>query len=99
MGEFNLEELVRYSEKNPVITNLCDSHKVSVRLLCMEEGQTALEDTKDHKTIIIIYTGNGYIVTEEGVRDVEEETFILFERGETRVLKAKTRLTAIITVI
>ncbi len=99
MGEFNLKEFVKYSGENPVTTNLCDSQKVSVSLLCMEDGQTALEETKDNKVTIIIDTGSGSIVTEEGEQDVEEGTFVLFERGEARLLKAKTRLTALVTLI
>ncbi len=99
MGEFNLEELVKYSEENPVTINLCDSQKASVSLLCMEEGQIALEETKDNKVTIIINAGSGSIVTEEGKQDVEEGTFVLFERGEARSLKAKTKLTALVTVI
>ncbi|MHC4267219.1 MAG: cupin domain-containing protein [Planctomycetota bacterium] len=99
MGEFNLKEFVKYSGENPVTTNLCDSQKVSVSLLCMEDGQTALEETKDNKVTIIIDTGSGSIVTEEGEQDVEEGTFVLFERGEARLLKAKTRLTALVTAI
>ncbi|MHC4455082.1 MAG: hypothetical protein ACYSWS_10385, partial [Planctomycetota bacterium] len=82
MGEFNLKEFVKYSGENPVTTNLCDSQKVSVSLLCMEDGQTALEETKDNKVTIIIDTGSGSIVTEEREEDVEEGTFVLFERGE-----------------
>ncbi len=99
MGEFNLEELVKYSEGNPVTANLCDSQKASVSLICMEEGQTALEDTKDNKVAIIINTGSGSIVTGEEEQNVEEGTFILFERGEARLLKAKTKLTALATLI
>ncbi|MCP4264126.1 MAG: hypothetical protein GY777_00875 [Candidatus Brocadiaceae bacterium] len=99
MGEFNLEEIVKYSEENSVTTNLCDSQKASVSLVCMEEGQTALEDTKDNKVAIIINTGSGSVVTGEGEQDVEEGTLILFERGEARLLKAKTRLTAVVTLI
>ncbi len=99
MGDFNLEEFVKYSEENPVTANLCDSQKVSISLVCMEEGQTALEETKDNKVAIIINTGSGSIVTGEGEKDVEEGTFILFESGEARSLKAKTKLTALATLI
>jgi quercetin dioxygenase-like cupin family protein len=99
MGEFNLEEFVKYSEENSVTTNLCDSQKASVRLICMEEGQTALEDTQDNKVVIIINTGSGSVVTGEGEQDVEEGTLILFESGEARLLKAKTKLTALVTLI
>ncbi len=99
MGEFNLEEFVKYSEENSVTTNLCDSQKASVSLVCMGEGQTALEETKDNKVAIIINTGSGSVVTGEGEQDVEEGTLILFERGEARLLKAKTRLTALVTLI
>ncbi len=99
MGEFNLEEFVKYSEENSVTTNLCDSQKASVSLVCMEEGQTALEETKDNKVAIIINTGSGSVVTGEGEQEVEEGTLILFESGEARLLKAKTRLTALVTLI
>lgn len=99
MGEFNLEEFVSFSENNAVLTSLCDSEKVSVHLLCMEEGQTALEDTNDQKVIVIINTGSGSVVTGEGEQDVEEGTLVLFESGETRSLKAKTKLTALVTAI
>lgn len=99
MGEFNLEEFVSFSKNNAVLTSLCDSEKVSVHLLCMEEGQTALEDTNDQKVIVIINTGSGSVVTGEGEQDVEEGTLVLFESGETRSLKAKTKLTALVTAI
>ena len=99
MGEYNLEEFVKYSEENSVTTNLSDSQKASVSLVCMEEGQTALEETKDNKVAIIINTGSGSVVTGEGEQDVEDGTFILFESGEARLLKAKTRLTALVTLI
>ena len=98
MGEFNLENLVSFSENNAVLTDLCDSEKVRVNLLCMEEGQTALEDTNDQKVVVIINTGNGSVVTDEE-QDVEEGTLIVFESGETRSLKAKTKLTALVTTI
>ena len=99
MGEFNLEEFVKYSEESAVTTNLYDSQKASVRILCMEEGQIALEETKENKVAIIINKGSGSVVTEEGEQEVEEGTFVLFERGESRSLKAKTKLTALVTVI
>ncbi len=98
MREFNLEEYVKYSEESPVLASLCDFQKASVDLLCMEEGQTALEDT-DNKVTIVINTGRGSIITEEGEQDVEEGTFVLFEKGEARSLKAKTKLTALVTAI
>ena len=98
MGEFNLEDIVSFSENNAVLTSLCDSEKVRVHLLCMEEGQTALEDTNDQKVVVIINTGSGSVVTEEE-QDVEEGTLIVFESGETRSLKAKTKLTALVTTI
>jgi len=99
MGEFNLEEFVKFSEENVVSTSLCDSQKACVHLLCMEEGQTALEDTNAQKVVVIINTGIGSVITGEGERDVEEGTLILFESGETRSLKAKTKLTALVTAI
>ena len=99
MGEFNLEEFINFSEKNAVSTNLCDSGKACVSLLCLEEGQTALEDTNDRKVVVIINTGCGSVVTKEGDQDVEEGTLLLFESGEARSLKAKTKLTALMTVI
>ncbi len=98
MGEFNLEDIASFSENNAVLKDLCDSEKVRVDLLCMEEGQTALEDTNDQKVVVIINTGSGSVVT-DGEQDVEEGTLIVFESGETRSLKAKTKLTALVTTI
>ncbi len=99
MGEFNLEEFVKFSEENAVSTNLCDPGKAQVSLLCMEEGQTALEDTNDQKVVVIINTGSGSVITGEEEQVVEEGTLILFESGETHLLKAKTKLTALVTAI
>ncbi len=99
MGEFNLEEFVSFSEDNAVLTNLCDSQKACVNLLCMEEGQTALDDTNDRKMVVVINTGSGSVITGEGEQGVEEGTLILFESGETRSLRAKTKLTALVTII
>ncbi len=99
MGEFNLEEFVKFSEENAISTNLCDSQKACVNLLCLEEGQTALEDTNDQKLVVIINTGSGSVITGEEEQEVEEGTLILFESGETRSLKAKTKLTALVTAI
>ncbi len=99
MREFNLEEFVSFSEKKAVSTNLCDSQKACVSLLCMEEGQTALEDTNNQKVVVIINTGSGSVITGEGEQDVEEGTLVLFESGERRSLKAKTKLTALVTAI
>ncbi len=98
MGEFNLEDLASFSENNAVLTKLCDSEKVCVSLLCLEEGQTALEETNDRKVVVIINTGSGSVVTEEE-QDVEVGTLIVFESGETRSLKAKTKLTALVATI
>lgn len=39
MGEFNLEEVTKFSAKNVVSTTLYDSQKVCANFLCMEEGQ------------------------------------------------------------
>ncbi len=99
MGEFNLEALESFSEDNAVLKDLCGSEKVRVNLLCMEEGQTALENTNDQKVVVIINAGNGSVVTGEGEQDVEEGTLIVFESEETRSLKAKTKLTALVTII
>ncbi len=98
MGEFNLEKITSFSENGAVLTKLCDSEKVCVNLLCMEEGQTALEDTNDQKVVVIINTGSGSVVT-DGEQEVEEGTLLVFESGETRSLKAKTKLTALVTII
>ena len=99
MGEFNLEALASFSENSAVLKDLCDSEKVRVNLLCMEEGQTALEDTNDQKVVVIVNTGSGSVVTGEVEQEVEEGTLIMFESGETRSLKAKTKLTALVTTI
>ena len=99
MGEFNLEEVTKFSAKNVVSTTLYDSQKVCANFLCMEEGQTALEDTKEQKVIVIINSGNGSVVTDDGEQEVEEGTFILFESGESRLLKAKSKITALVNVI
>ncbi len=99
MGEFNLEEFVKFSDESAVSTNLCDSQKACVNLLCLEEGQTALEDTNDRKVVIIINAGSGSVTIGEGEQDMEEGTLVVFESGETRSLKAKTKLTALMTVI
>ncbi len=99
MGEFDLEKLVKYSTENPVTIDLCDSQKASVSLLCLEEGQVALEDTKDNKVTVIINKGSGSVVTEEGEYDVEEGTFVLFETGEARLLKAKAKLSVLVTIL
>ncbi len=99
MGEFNLENVVSFSENSAVLTKLCDSEKVGVNILCMEEGQTALENTIDQKVVVIINTGSGSVVTKEGEQDVEEGTLIVFESGETRSIKAKSKLTALVTAI
>lgn len=99
MGEFNLEEVTRFSAENVATINLYDSQKVCANFLCMKEGQTALDDTKEQKVIVIINSGNGSVVTDDGEQEVEEGTFILFEKGESRLLKAKSKLTALVNVI
>ena len=98
MGEFNLEDVASFSDNSAVLKDLSDSEKVRVNLLCMEEGQTALENTNDQKVVVIINTGSGSVVTDVE-QDVEEGTLIVFESGETRSLKAKTKLTALVTTI
>jgi len=99
MGVFKLEEVTKFSEENVVSTNLYDSQKVCTSFLCMGEGQLALEDTKEQKVIVVINSGNGSVVTDDGEQDIEEGTFILFERGESRSLKAKSKLTALVNII
>ena len=99
MGEFKLEDIVKFSEENTVSTNLYDSQKACVNLLCMEEGQSALQETKDQKVIVVVNSGSGLVVSDEGEHEVEEGTFVLFESGEPRTLKAKTKLTALVTII
>jgi quercetin dioxygenase-like cupin family protein len=99
MGEFKLEEIVTFSEENVVSTNLYNSQKACVNFICMEEGQSALQDTKNQKVIVVVNSGSGSVVTDEGENDVEEGTFVLFESGEARTLKAKTKLTALVTTI
>jgi mannose-6-phosphate isomerase-like protein (cupin superfamily) len=99
MAEFILEDIVDFSEENTVSTNLYDSRKVCVEFLCMKEGQSALQDTKDQKVIVVVNSGSGSIVTDDGEHDVEEGTFVLLESSEPRTLKAKTKLTALVTTI
>lgn len=99
MGAFKLEDIVKFSEENTVSTNLFDSQKACVDFLCMEEGQSALEDTKDQKVIVVVSSGSGSVVTDEGEQDIEEGTFIMFESGESRTIKAKTKLTALVTAL
>lgn len=99
MGAFKLEDIVKFSEENTVSTNLFDSQKACVDFLCMEEGQSALEDTKDQKVIVVVSSGSGSVVTDEGEQDIEEGTFIMFESGEPRTIKAKTKLTALVTAL
>ena len=99
MGEFKLEAVTKFSEENVVSTSLYDSQKVCANFLCMEEGQSALDDTKEQKVIVIINSGSGSVVTDDGEQDIEEGTFILFESGESRSLKAKSKLTALVSVI
>lgn len=99
MGEYILEDYIKFSKENAVLTNLCDSQKACVNLLCLDEGQTALEDTNDRKVVIIINTGSGSVITGETEQDVEEGTLVVFERGESRSLRAKTKLTALMTAI
>lgn len=96
MGEIKLERAIKFSKDDIVSTDLYESQKVCCRLLCMEEGQSALEDTKEKKIIIIIHSGSGSVVTDDGERDVEEGVLVLFESNESRLLKAKTRLTALV---
>ena len=99
MGEFKLEAVTKFSEENVVSTSLYDSQKVCANFLCMEEGQSALDDTKEQKVIVIINSGSGSVVTDDGEQDIEEGTFILFESGESRSLKAKSELTALVSAI
>ncbi len=99
MGEFKLEDIVKFSEDNIVSTNLFDSQKVSVSFLCMEEGQSALEDTNGQKVVVVINSGSGSVVTDEGEQDVDEGTFIMFESSEDRTVKAKTKLTALVAAL
>ncbi|MHC4183435.1 MAG: AraC family ligand binding domain-containing protein [Planctomycetota bacterium] len=99
MGEFKLEDIVSFSEENTVSTSLYDSQKACASLLCMEAGQSALQDTKDQKVIVVVNSGSGSVVTDGGEHDVEEGTFVLFESGESCTLKAKTKLTALVTII
>ncbi len=99
MGAFKLEEVTKFSEEKVVSTNLYDSQKVCTNFLCMEEGQSALDDTKGQKVIVIINSGSGSVVTDDGEQDIEEGTFILFESGESRLLKAKSKLTALVSII
>ncbi len=99
MGEFKLEDIMKFSDENTVSTNLFDSQKVCVNFLCMEEGQTALEDTNGQKVIVVVNSGSGSIVTDEGEQDVEEGTFIMFESSESRTVKAKTKLTALVAAL
>jgi len=99
MGEFKLEDIVKFSEENAVSTSLLDSQKVCVNFLCMEEGQSALEDTKGQKVIVVVNSGSGSVVTDEGEQDVEEGAFIMFESSEPRTIKAKTRLTVLVAAL
>ena len=99
MGEFKLEEIAKFSEENTVSVSLYDSQSACAQLLCMEEGQSALQDTTGKKVIVIVNSGTGSVVTDEGEQDVEEGTFIMFESSESRTLKAKTKLTALVTTI
>lgn len=99
MAEFRLEDFTNFSEEEPLSTNLYDSKKAGVDFICLKEGQSALQDTKDQKVMILVNSGSGSVVSDEGEHNIEEGTFVLFEPGETRTLKAKTKLTALVTAI
>lgn len=99
MGEIKLEEIAKFAVDGAVSTNLYDSQKARVGFLCMKSGQSALEDTRGKKVIVVINSGCGVVITDQGEQEVEEETLVLFEADEPCLLRAKTRLTALVVTM
>ncbi|GJQ57984.1 MAG: hypothetical protein D8M57_01165 [Candidatus Scalindua sp. AMX11] len=94
-----LDDITEFSNEKTVSRTLHETQKVKSIFLCMSEGQTDLQDSVNCKVAILVFSGNGSVSTKEGECDVEEQDLIVVERNEARVLKAKTKLTAVVTFI
>lgn len=94
-----LDEIVEFSSEKTVSKLLHETEKVKSVFLCMSEGQTDLHDSVNCKVAILVYSGCGSVSTNDDEYDVEEKDLIVFERNEDRVLKARTKLTAVVTFI
>ncbi|MCP5002988.1 MAG: hypothetical protein GY941_03420 [Planctomycetes bacterium] len=95
----NLNDICEFSNEKTVSKTLLETQKIKSVVLCMSEGQTDLQDSVNSKVAILVYSGNGSVSTNDGEYDVEEQDLIVFERNEARSLKAKTKLTVVVTYI
>ncbi len=94
-----LDDITEFSDEKTVSKSLHETKKVKSIFLCMSEGQTELQDSVNRKVAILVYSGTGSVSSSGDEYDVKEQDLIVFERDEPRLLKAKTKLTAVVTYI
>jgi len=94
-----LDDMMEFSTEKTISKILHESEKVKSVFLCMNEGQTDLQESVDCKIAILVYSGCGSVFTNGEEQEIAEKDLVLFERDEPRTLKAKTKLTAVVTFI
>jgi quercetin dioxygenase-like cupin family protein len=95
----NLNEMAEFSSEKTISKTLHETEKVKSVLICMSEGQTSLQDSAGCKIAVLIHSGSGTISANGEEQEVGEKDLILFERKDARMLKSKTKLTAVVTSI
>lgn len=90
---------MEFSDEEAVLKDIYKSDKVNVFFLCAVEGQEALQDTSDHKVTVLVNSGSGTITSGEETFDINEGDLAVIDENESRILKAKSGLTAVVTVV
>ena len=94
-----LDDMIEFSTEKTISKILHESEKVKSIFLCMNEGQADLQESVDCKIAILVHSRCGSVSTNEEEHEIAEKDLVLFEKDEPRTLKAKTKLTAVVTFI
>ena len=94
-----LDDMIEFSTEKTISKILHESEKVKSVFLCMNEGQADLQESVDCKIAILVHSGCGSVSANEEEHEIAEKDLVLFEKDEPRTLKAKTKLTAVVTFI
>jgi quercetin dioxygenase-like cupin family protein len=99
MGKINLEEFVEFSTTKPVSKMLYDCEQVRTVLFCLEADQEVEPHTVVPKVTMLVISGRGAFIVGDQTHDVEPGSFVVCESNEAHGIKAKERMTVLVSIV